>query len=60
MPLAYYVNHQIQEAFQGQTVDISMAHMMHQHAKSKYEKEFASQAPMRLGRFAGRGALGIQ
>ena len=59
MPLSYFVSSQIEEAFRGRPIDMSSVHLMHQHAKAKYEKDFASQAPMRLGRFAGRGALGV-
>ncbi len=48
---------QIQEAFQGRTVDLTMVNIMKLQADERYEKEFGSPGPMRLGRFAGRGML---
>lgn len=60
MPLAYYVGHQIQEAFTGREVDMSSVHLMNLHAKAQYEKQFETGGAMRLGRYAGRGSLGIQ
>ncbi len=56
-PLSYYVSTQIREAFQGRTVDNTMAHIMKLQADERYDKEFGSPGPMRLGRFAGRGML---
>ncbi len=56
-PLSYYVSTQIQEAFQGRPIDMTSVHIMRLQAEEKYDLEFGSAAPMRLGRFAGRGML---
>jgi hypothetical protein len=57
MPLAYFVSQQILECFRERQVDMTMAHLINLQAKERHDREFAAPAPMRLGRFAGRGLL---
>lgn len=58
MPLSYYVQDQLAQAFHGRTVDPTMAHIMALHAQEKYGAEYAPQEPLRLGRYGMHVGMG--
>lgn len=52
MPLSYYVQSQLAQAFHGREIDMSTAHLINLKAKQDWEDQFSTPPPMRLGRFA--------
>ncbi len=60
VPLAYFVGEQLRECFKDRPVDMSQAHIINLQLQEKHDRLYASPAPMRLGRFAGRGRLEVQ